>query len=252
MKVAIYARVSSDRQDVDLSIGAQLRALREYAAKNGYQVVREYVDEAESGRTADRPQFQRMIAEAGRASRPFQKVLVWKFARFARSREDDGVFKSLLKKHGLRVESITEPSDDSPTGKLMEAIIESLDEFYSANLGQEVFRGCRRARPGASMWHHMPPTATAGSRLKDGKKEPATLQPDAATAPFVQRMFEDFLHAEGLKEVLQAFSADGIASPDGGTWNKTTIHKVLTNAAYAGTLVWGKTAGLERKVIPSG
>jgi hypothetical protein len=52
--------------------------------------------------------------------------------------------------------------------------------------------------------------------------------------------------------VIQAFNADGIASPDGGTWNKATIHKVLTNAAYTGTLVWGKTAGLERKVIPSG
>ena len=52
---ALYARVSSDRQDVDLSVAAQLRALRDHAAKNGYSVVREYVDEAESGRIADRP-----------------------------------------------------------------------------------------------------------------------------------------------------------------------------------------------------
>lgn len=44
-------------------------------------------------------------------------------------------------------------------------------------------------------------------KVKDGEKERATLQPDAATAPFVQRMFEDFLHAEGLKEVIQAFNA---------------------------------------------
>jgi site-specific DNA recombinase len=190
MKVAIYARVSSDRQEVDLSIGAQLRALREYAAKNGYQVVREYVDEAESGRTADRPQFQRMIAEAGRASRPFQKVLVWKFAR---SREDAIVFKSLLKKHGLRVESITESSDDSPTGKLMEAIIESLDEFYSANLGQEVLRGMRGSVSRGFYVASRTPYGYRRVKVKDGKKERATLQPDAATAPFVQRMFEDFL-----------------------------------------------------------
>lgn len=45
--VAIYARVSSDRQDVDLSISAQLKALREYAVRNGYTVLREFVDEAE-------------------------------------------------------------------------------------------------------------------------------------------------------------------------------------------------------------
>ena len=52
---ALYARVSSDRQDVDLSVSAQLRALRDYAKANGYSVAREYIDEAESGRVADRP-----------------------------------------------------------------------------------------------------------------------------------------------------------------------------------------------------
>ena len=65
--VALYARVSSDRQDVDLSISAQLRALRDYAQKNGYIVAREYVDEAESGRIADRPEFRKMIDVASQA-----------------------------------------------------------------------------------------------------------------------------------------------------------------------------------------
>ena len=59
MEVAPYARVSSATgQDVDLSISAQLKALRDYAARNNYQVVREHLEEAESGRTADRPRFQ--------------------------------------------------------------------------------------------------------------------------------------------------------------------------------------------------
>ena len=61
---ALYARVSSDRQDVDLSVVAQLRALRDYTRKNGYVVVREYVDEARAGGVADRPQFWEMIEEA--------------------------------------------------------------------------------------------------------------------------------------------------------------------------------------------
>ena len=61
-KVAIYARVSSDRQDVDLSISAQLRALREYAVKNGFTVVKEYVDEAESGRTTARCHLSEMVS----------------------------------------------------------------------------------------------------------------------------------------------------------------------------------------------
>ena len=61
MKVVIYARVSSDSQDVDLSISAQLRALREYAIKNGDHVVKEFVDEAETGRTTARPAFRNWL-----------------------------------------------------------------------------------------------------------------------------------------------------------------------------------------------
>ena len=64
MNVALYARVSSEKQDVELSISAQLRALREYVAKNGYEVVKEFTDEAESGRTSHRRVFQEMISLA--------------------------------------------------------------------------------------------------------------------------------------------------------------------------------------------
>lgn len=64
MNAAIYARVSSDRQDVDLSVSAQLKHLREYARNSDRKITREYVDEAETGRTTRRPQFQQMIADA--------------------------------------------------------------------------------------------------------------------------------------------------------------------------------------------
>ena len=74
MKVALYARVSSERQDVDLSISAQLKALRGYALKEGYQVVREYVDEAESGRSRERPVFQEMVRAARVKPPPFQAI----------------------------------------------------------------------------------------------------------------------------------------------------------------------------------
>ena len=73
---ALYARVSSDRQDVDNSVAAQLRALRDYAEKNGYMVVGEYVDEAESGRVADRPEFRKMLDEAAKPKAPFKEILI--------------------------------------------------------------------------------------------------------------------------------------------------------------------------------
>ena len=135
---ALYARVSSDRQDVDLSVAAQLRALREHADRNGYVVVREYVDEAESGRGDDRPEFNRMIDEAKSPQAAFREILVWKFSRFTRKREHAVVYKSMLRRRGVRVVSITEQAGDTATGKLVEGIIESVDEFYSENLIPEV------------------------------------------------------------------------------------------------------------------
>ena len=115
MPAALYARVSSDRQDVDLSVAAQLRALRNYAQANGYVVAREYVDEAESGRVADRPQFRMMIEEGSKPNAPFREILVWKCSRFTRKREHAVAFKSMLRRKGVRVVSITEHADDSPT-----------------------------------------------------------------------------------------------------------------------------------------
>ena len=93
-RVIIYARVSSDRQDVDLSISAQLKALRDHASRNGYVAIKEFIDEAESGRSTSRPAFREMISLARTKPAPFEMILVWKLSRFARNREDSIIYKS--------------------------------------------------------------------------------------------------------------------------------------------------------------
>ncbi len=240
--VALYARVSSDRQDVDLSVAAQLRALREYAEKNGYIVAREYVDEAESGRIADRPQFRTMLEEAGKADAPFKEILVWKFSRFTRKREHAVAFKSMLRRKGIRVVSITEHADDTPTGKLMEAIIESVDEFYSENLAQEVVRGMREA---ASRGFWMTTNAPYGYQrvyVQDGAKKRPRLALNPPHDAVVRRIFDLTLQGKTSLDILKTLNGEGIPSPMGKQWRKTTVHKVLGNEAYTGTLVWGENA----------
>ncbi len=239
---ALYARVSSDRQDVDLSVAAQLRALREHAEKNGYMVVREYVDEAESGRIADRPQFRKMLDEASKASAPFQEILVWKFSRFTRKREHAVAFKSMLRRRGIRVTSITEHADDSPTGKLMEAIIESVDEFYSENLAQEVTRGLREA---ASRGFWMGTNAPFGYKkvyVQDGAKKRPKLEPNPPEDAVVKRMFDMALQGMSSLDIARNLNAEGIASPKGKQWLKSTVHTTINNEAYTGTVVWGVNA----------
>ena len=239
---ALYARVSSDRQDVDLSVSAQLRALRDYADKNGYIVAREYVDEAESGRVADRPEFRKMLDEAGRPNAPFNEILVWKFSRFTRKREHAVAFKSMLRRRGIRVVSITEHADDSPTGKLMEAIIESVDEFYSENLAQEVMRGTREA---ASRGFWVTPHAPYGYKrvhVADGPKKRPKLALDPPADAIVRRMYLLAGRGKSTLDIAKIFNQEGIASPKGKKWLKTTIYRTLTNEVYTGTLVWGVTA----------
>ena len=239
---ALYARVSSDRQDVDLSVAAQLRALRDYADKNGYIVARQYIDEAESGRIADRPQFRKMLDEASSPNAPFKEILVWKFSRFTRKREHAVAFKAMLRRRGIRVVSITEHADDTPTGKLMEAIIESVDEFYSENLAQEVSRGMREA---ASRGFWMTPHAPFGYRrvlVQDGAKKRPKLELDTAAAPIVRRIFDMALKGRGTMDIAKTLNREGIPSPRGKTWPKNTIHVILTNEVHTGTLVWGITA----------
>ena len=240
--VALYARVSSNRQDVDLSVSAQLRALRDYAEKHSYLVAREYVDEAESGRIADRPQFQKMLDEASKPEAPFKEILVWKFSRFTRKREHAVAFKAMLRRRGVRVVSITEQADDTPTGKLLEAIIESVDEFYSENLAQEVTRGMREA---ASRGFWVTTYAPYGYRkvyVQDGPKKRPKLELDPPADAVARRIFDMVLQGSSILDVTKALNAEGVASPRGKQWLKTTVHNVLLNEAYTGTLVWGTTA----------
>ena len=246
---ALYARVSSDRQDVDLSVSAQLRALKDYARANGYSVARQYIDEAESGRVADRPQFREMIEEGSKAKAPFDVILVWKFSRFTRKREHAVAFKSMLRRKGIRVVSITEHADDSPTGKLMEAIIESVDEFYSENLAQEVVRGMREAASRGFFLGSKAPFGYRRVKVSDGMKERPTLEVDPATAPVVKEIFESSLSGYGLKEICRTLNDRGITNR-GKRWYKGGLHYLLTNEAYTGTAVWGRTTKVEKAQDP--
>ena len=85
MNAVIYARYSSDNQR-EASIEGQVRECLEYAGRNNYTVVAQYIDRALSARTADRPEFQRMISDSEKGL--FDTVLVWKIDRFSRDRYD--------------------------------------------------------------------------------------------------------------------------------------------------------------------
>lgn len=240
MRVALYARVSSDAQDTELSISAQLRTMRDYAAKQKHLVVEEFVDEAKSGRTSDRPEFMRMVSFARMEHRPLDAIRVWKFNRFARDRHVSVTYKHMLKKSGVDVISINEPVDDSPAGQMLSGIIEAVDEFYSANLGQDISRGMREA---ATQGYFVASTAPYGYRrskiVTDSKRIRYTLTPVANESQRVLAIFNRLSQGVGLKNLAKELNCQGFLTRNGKRWTGSALHKLATNEAYTGTLVWG-------------
>ncbi len=238
MNVAIYARVSSERQaEKDLSIPAQLKALCNYATQHGFQVVREFIDEAETGRTTDRPAFREMISLARLKTPPFQSILVWKLSRFARNREDSIIYKSILRKKGIQVISINEPIDDSPAGRMLEGMIEVVDEFYSANLAQEVSRGMRECASRGFFTGGHPPDGYEIQKVMEGNSERSTLVPNPTRSPIIQRIFTECDAGKGQKTIAQDLNRDEYRTANGSKWSKNNIQSILKNETYTGTLV---------------
>ena len=137
-KVAFYGRYSSNSQN-EQSIEGQLHVCEQYAAANDLQIVAQYVDRAISGKSDNRPQFQQMIADSSKGM--FEGILLYKLDRFARNRYHSAVYKHKLRENGVRLISATEHLTDTPEGIMLEAVLEGIDEFYSAELSRKVTRG---------------------------------------------------------------------------------------------------------------
>ena len=165
MKIAIYARVSTEKQDNE----NQLVQLREFAAKQGWTVFAEYVDR-ESGAKSDRVEFQRMFADASK--RKFDLVLFWALDRLSR----EGVLQTLqhlnrLENHGVGFRSFTEQYFDS-CGIFREAVISIMATLAK----QERVRRSERTKAGLAVARAKGRRSPTRSRLPRG----GTL-PDSST-----------------------------------------------------------------------
>jgi len=141
MKAIIYARYSPGPTQTENSIEGQLREANEYAKRHNMKVVTTYIDRAMSGKSDDRPEFQRMIRDS--AKKNFDTVLVWKLDRFARNRYDSATYRAVLKRNGVNVVSVKENISDDPEGILLESLLEGINEYYSAELAIKVKRGLK-------------------------------------------------------------------------------------------------------------
>ncbi len=245
---ALYARVSSDRQDVDLSVAASFvrSATTPRRTATPWPV-----------NTSTRPRAGVSLTDPSSAKcwrRPPDPTLpsrrFWSGSSPASPAR--GSTPSPSGPCSAGVASGWSPSPSMPmtppTGKLMEAIIEGVDEFYSEKLAQEVARGMREA---ASRGFWMTTYSPYGYRkvmVADGPKKRPKLEPDPATAAVVERMYRMAESGKSILDIAKTLNKEGIASSKGKLWSKTVVHSILTNETYTGTLVWGLQA--KDKVTP--
>jgi DNA invertase Pin-like site-specific DNA recombinase len=231
MKTAAeYIRVSTEDQ-TEFSPDSQLKAIRKYAKEHDLILPDEFIfaDEGISGRKTDkRVQFQRMIGTAKLKPKPFDVILLWKFSRFARNREDSIVYKSMLRKQcGIDVVSISEQLSEDKTSVLIEALIEAMDEYYSLNLAEEVRRGMNEKFSRGGVVSQPP----FGYRMQDG-----IFFPDETAAPIVQMIFDDYLAGMPTKRIALKLNDMGIRTRHGNPWENRTVEYLLTNPVYIGKL----------------
>ncbi len=255
IRAVAYARVNSKEQaDKELSIPAQLEAIRNYCKQKGWKLMHEYIDAGKSAKTDERPEFQRMVAMAKRQNRNFDTIIVHKVDRFSRNRDDHVIYKSLLKKLGVSVHSVTEQTDpETPHGFLMEGIMEVISEFYNMNLKTETMKGMRE---NAKRGFHNGGYASYGYRLSKVTESSGNTKTILVPGPddevgTVKRIFHNYVYdGYGYKKIASLLNEERIPSPSGEQWSYSSIHSMLHNEAYIGNKVWNKhdySAGKTKK-----
>jgi DNA invertase Pin-like site-specific DNA recombinase len=236
---AAYIRVSTDNQ-TEISPDSQIKVVRQYAKQHGYIIPNEFVfrDDGISGRHADkRPEFNSMIAAAKQKPSPFSAVLLWKFSRFARNQEESIFYKSMLRKNGVEVISVSEPIIDGPFGSLIERIIEWSDEYYSIRLSGEVKRSMT-----LKVEKGQPVVAPPYGYDIENKKY--IINPEKAS--YVKMIFNDFLSGMPVKKIAEKLNALGLRTKRGNLWENRTVEYILYNPVYTGKIRWNPKRRIRR------
>jgi site-specific DNA recombinase len=242
MRIAFYARVSTERQQHAQTIEQQIAQLQAYvAAQAGWTVSEEHIfrDDGYSGAKLDRPGLDAVRDQAARAA--FDVVLITAPDRLARKFVHQMVVLEELERRGVRVIFIDRPVSDDPHEHLVAQIRGAVAEYERTLIADRMRRGrLSKLRSGQLLpWTRAP----YGYRLHPERpRDPAAVQVDLAAGAVVQELFATYaaggvtLHtlATRLTE-RQVPTATGKA-----IWTPCTIRQILTNPTYTGEAASGR------------
>lgn len=219
----IYARYSSDKQN-EQSIEGQISVIESFAKKENFRIVDTYIDRALSGRSDDRPSFQKMIEDSKKGL--FQYVIVYKLDRFSRDRYDSAIYKRKLKDNGVKVISATENIGDNPESIILESMLEGYSEYYSKELAQKVRRGNEESRKKGLFTGGVVPY---GYRVKDKR-----YYIEDNEAKVVKDIYKKTISGMMLKDIAQELNDKSIPYKNGDKWDINRISRIIRSEKYIG------------------
>jgi len=227
-KAILYARVSTDEQARSgYSLAQQIEALREYAAREGYEVLEEVVDAGQSGASLERPGMDRVrdlvASEAGGVS----VVLAQDRDRFSREPAYTYLLRREFEEHGCELRSLNDRGDGSPEGDLTDGILDQLAKYERAKIAERSRRGrLRKAREGRAV----APIAKYGYRFNDARDALLVHDPEMAV---VEKIFRMAAEGAGSNKIQTALYREGIPSPRGRpVWDRRVIRKIVNSDDY--------------------
>jgi len=233
-RAVLYARVSTDEQARSgFSLAQQLEALRQHAAREGYEVLEEVSDPGQSGASLGRPGMDRVrdLVAAGGVS----VVLAQDRDRFAREPAYHYLLRREFEEHGATIWALNDRGDDSPEGELTDGILDQLAKYERAKIAERTRRGkLRKAREGKVIAGRMASYGRAafGFRYNDNRD---SLLLDEERILVVKRMFY-MAGVEGrpVYAIKRALDVDGVPTPTGkkSSWDAQLIRRYLLSDLY--------------------
>jgi site-specific DNA recombinase len=253
MRVALYARVSSERQADELTIRSQVAALRQRIVTDGCKLDPElcFLDDGFSGTTMRRPALERLrdLAYSG----VIDRLYVHTPDRLARKYVFQVVLTEEFRKHDVEVIYLNDIAGlTSPEGNLLIQMQGMIAEYERAKILERTRRGRRYAaqQGKVSVLGHAPYGYRYVTKHQAGGE--ARYEVISEHSRHVQAMFH-WVGVEGLslREVSRRLSEQGVLSPTGNKhWDTATIRGLFLNPAYMGTAKYGKTRLVPRKTEP--
>ncbi len=236
MTGVIYARYSSDRQ-TEQSIEGQLRECQEYADQNNIKIIGTYIDRAKTGRNDNRAEFQKMLRDSKKSL--FDSVIVWKIDRFGRNREDIAKNKAILRRNGVQVLYAREHIPEGSEGIILEGLLESLAEYYSAELREKTIRGMRES---AFKCQYNGSAIPLGFCIDEDLKYIIHEE----EAKIVKLFFDMYEGGNTIADIVRYTKVHSIRTKKGKEFTHFGIKRILTNRKYLGEYQWNDI------IIPGG